>query len=276
MELWREVLSAEPLANDANNAVAQLIAETQSPDAAAQHLAEVHERFPYSTSLQQTRIIWLRSLGAAAVAPVARELVEQRPGNVWARVELALCLTRLGEPEEALKQANAALAIAPTATNAHSAAGMALRRLKRLDEARAAFRKAIEISVDFTPAMHELLETYSDIHDQREALAFIHQELVRQVIFGDGLIAYRQLATSVLEPEDLLASLLRNALASGGPICGMRGRPPPTIWPRSTGLMKHYRQRSRRPIDSLYCRAPGLILRMSAVCGEIQRNRSRR
>ncbi|HEX3356402.1 MAG TPA: tetratricopeptide repeat protein [Tepidisphaeraceae bacterium] len=213
LELWREVLSAEPLANDANNAVAQLIAETQSPDAAARHLAEVHERFPHSISLQQTRITWLRSLGAAAVTPVARELVEQRPGNVWARVELALCLTRLGEPEEALKQANAALALAPDAANAHNAAGQALRSLKRIDEARAAFRRAIEISIDFTAGMYSLFESYSDIAGQREAIAFIRQELVRQVIFGEGLIAFRQLASSVLEPDDLLASL-REALAA--------------------------------------------------------------
>ncbi len=213
LKMWREVLAAEPLAEDANSEVAHLIAQTKSSDAAAIHLAEVHARFPHNTMLQQLRITWLRARGDAAVVPVARELVEQRPGNVWARVELALHLTNLGQAEEALQHATAALAISPHAANAHNAAGQALHHLNRLEEARDAYRRAIAISVDFTPAINHYVDTYPDAEGRREALEFVRQELVRQVIFGEGIIAYRQLASAVVDPNEVL-NTLREAQAA--------------------------------------------------------------
>lgn len=207
LSLWRKVLDAEPLADDANQEVAQLIAQTQSPADAARHLAEVQDRFPHNTNLHRMRIRWLRAQGAAAVVPVVRELVERRPSLVWARIELSLKLSELGHGDEALDHAKAALAIAPHASAAHNASGEALCCLQRIDEAQEAFRQAIRISVDFIAAVNNLVNSYAEADGKRQALSFVHDELVRQVVFGDGIVAYYEQASAVLEPPVLLVRL---------------------------------------------------------------------
>ncbi len=96
LSLWRAVLEAEPLAPDANEEVAQLIAQTESTDAAAQHLAEVHARFPHNARLHQIRVIWLRTQGAAAVVPVVREQNHEALARLlWKNDEYAAALSRM-------------------------------------------------------------------------------------------------------------------------------------------------------------------------------------
>jgi tetratricopeptide (TPR) repeat protein len=204
---WNQVLETEPLASDANREVAQLIAQTQSPDAAAQHLAKVQERFPFNIELAQNRIIWLRSRGHAAVVEAAEEFVTKHPANVWGRVELSLSLAELGKNEQALAQAQAAINISPDAPNAHFARANALERMLQLDAAREAYRQALRISIDYSIAIQRLVESYSSNDQKVEALLFVHQEIMRQVVFGEGLLTYRNVAAPILDSDTLLAFL---------------------------------------------------------------------
>ena len=55
------------------------------------------------------------------------------------------------------------------------------------------------------------MDTSENVAERRDALAFIEGELVRQTIFGDGLLAYQSHARYTLEADELLASL-RKAL----------------------------------------------------------------
>src|SRR5207302_1181208 len=57
----------------------------------------------------------------------------------------------------------------------------------RVDEARESFRQAIQLSVDTDYAIGALMASCDTNAERREALAFVEQELIRQVIFGDAL-----------------------------------------------------------------------------------------
>jgi tetratricopeptide (TPR) repeat protein len=56
-------------------------------------------------------------------------------------------------------------------------------------------------------AIARLVRLCDTVPEQRAALQFIESELVRQTIFGDALLSYRDYASIVLNAEELLASL---------------------------------------------------------------------
>ncbi len=227
--LWRQVLAAEPMAVDAHRAVTQLVAETESVAAAVEHLRAACDRFPDNVDLQQHRIMWLREVGAEAVAAASAELVARRPGNVWARVELSLALGRTGRAAEAVAQAEAAVAVNANSPNAHFAAGRGLAQMDRLDEARGHFRRAVELSVNYVAALEALADAYPDEAGRREAVAFIGGQVSGQAHFGDGLLAFARMAVRTL-PADEVEAALRRAHAAR-----------PDLWTTSAALVRFHR-----------------------------------
>jgi tetratricopeptide (TPR) repeat protein len=213
LQLWRQVLEAQPLAIDAHTNVAKLTAETQSPAAALAHLKSACERFPQHFPLARLRIQYLRDEGAQATLPVIQALAVQRPSDAWTIRELALVLNAVRQSEEALIQAEKALQLEPNNPSSHHVHAVVLSKLNRTDEAAAAWRRAIIQSVDFQVAIDSLVESCHSPEQRRQAVQFVYQELVRQVTFGDGLLAYRNLAGQSLSHEELLAQL-REALAA--------------------------------------------------------------
>lgn len=233
---WRQVVEAEPLAVDAHRRYTQLLTETAGPAAASAHVQAAADRFPHHYGLQQVCIDWLRehehdlehtsaaisaaaSDGEAAAGNwsrcerVIRNLIGVHPADAWARRELGYCLVRQNRFDEALAEAETALALEPNNATSHFFVGLALSRLGRVADARAALRVAIERSVDYTWAANLLLETCDTPAERQEQLEFVRRELVRQTIFGDGLLNYRTLALDVLDGDAVL-SLLREALAA--------------------------------------------------------------
>lgn len=211
LQLWQQVLDVEPLALDANRAVAQLLAETVSRARALDHLEQACERFPHNYALHQLWIGWLREEGAARAEPVIRRLIAIHPVDGWARRELAICLSDQGRHEEAKAELALAYELEPNNTAYFAVLGQLCERTGRMAEAQEAYRQAIRLSVDNDYAIGRLIEICETLATRREALAFVESELIRQVIYGDGLLAYQQHAQYTLEPEELLASL-RKAL----------------------------------------------------------------
>src|SRR4029077_14097097 len=90
LDLWLEVLLAEPCAPDANRAVAKLLAETDRRSAALEHLARACEQFPHNYLFIHLRSEWRRDSGPAATEPAVRNLLEIHPADAWGHRELAL------------------------------------------------------------------------------------------------------------------------------------------------------------------------------------------
>jgi len=209
--LWQQVVEVEPLALDANRALTQRIAETEGRAAALAHLERICNRFPHHYALCQLWINWLRQEGPAAMEPVVRRLIDIHPADGWARRELALCLSDLGRLDEAFAELDVAYSLEPTNPSYFCIRGQLCERAGQRQEARKAYREAIRLSVDTDFAINRLMDISEGDAERREALAFIESELVRQTIFGDGLLAYQAHARYTLGPEELLASL-RKAL----------------------------------------------------------------
>jgi superkiller protein 3 len=66
------------------------------------------------------------------------------PGDFWLNFELALALHRRKDYDGAVRFNTAAVSILPNAAAAHSNLGLALAEQKKLDEAIACYRRAIE------------------------------------------------------------------------------------------------------------------------------------
>ncbi len=210
LALWREVLTEEPLFMEAQRAVTRLLAETQGRDVALAHLSATCARFEHHIGLHELWAEWARGESNAAVEPVLRRLLALHPEHAWAHRELASVCSSLHRPDEA----GASLAIAeqlePHVPSTAGVRAQVALEAGRLEEARDQARAALRLSVDYESAIHTLLAASPTFSEKKAAIAFIRDELIRQVVFGDGLLAFRTVAYEVIDPPELLA-ILRDA-----------------------------------------------------------------
>ncbi len=206
---WLQVADAEPLATDANQQVAQLLAETESPQAAIEYLRERIVRYPNSTRLRELLILQLAHDPSAAQAEL-QFLLKHDPTNDWAQRHCASVLLTLQHHEQALRASETACRLNPSQPENHFTRGQILARLGRVAEAVEAFRATLALSADHSSAIINLLAAASTSEERRAALLFVHQRLTQQVISGEGWLTLRALAKEVMTPEELL-TLLREA-----------------------------------------------------------------
>lgn len=205
--LWRELLDAEPLAPDAHRALSFRLAETQGHAAAVAHLRDAVERFPHFYPLHELLIAWLRDDGPAAVEPAVRRLLESHPTDPWARRELGGCLSEQRRHAEALTELELAAQLEPNNPSLYNVRGAVRAATGEVMGAAEDFRHAIRLAADNGYAIQQLLGLAVSRDERLAALAFVRAELERQVIFGDGLLAYREHAREDLAPGELLAQL---------------------------------------------------------------------
>jgi tetratricopeptide (TPR) repeat protein len=204
---WQQVLEAEPLAVDAHRGVARLLAETKGPSAALAHVRAAAERFPHHAGIHQVWLDWVRDEDAAVAVEVARRLVAVDPSDGWARRELALQLSRAGAAKEAFAEAEAGRRLEPSNSYSHSVLGELHAHAGRIDQARAAFRLAVRMSVDNTFAIGALMDLAPGPEERRREVLFVRDELGRQATFGDGVLAWRDQARATLPGAELLETL---------------------------------------------------------------------
>lgn len=211
--LWRQLLAEEPLALDAHRSVTRLLAETESRAAALAHLRETCARFAHHVPLHRLWVEWAHGEGHAEVGRVLRLLLALDGDDAWARRELALVLAGQRRFDEALVELEAAAAVEPHAPATHATRGRVLLQAGNHAAAQESCRTALRLAIDEAAPLNDLIQASRTLEEKRAALAFLREELIRQVVFGDGLLAYREAAFSLLDPPELLAAL-REALAA--------------------------------------------------------------
>jgi cellulose synthase operon protein C len=213
LKLWKQVLELQPMLIEAHARVAQLTAETEGNAAALEHLARAAERFPHYYPLHELWITWLREEPFAVREPAIRHLLDVNPDNAWAHREYALWLSDEKRFAEAWAEAEIAGKLEPSNVSFYLLRGDLYRSQNQPERAREEYKRAVELSVDNDYAISSLLSLCTKTNERREALRFIRDELVAQVIVGDGLLTFRQFAVEVLDADELL-TILREANAA--------------------------------------------------------------
>ncbi|MCP4039695.1 MAG: tetratricopeptide repeat protein, partial [bacterium] len=207
LDYWRQVHEAEPLAPDANDMVATLLADVEGREAAVEFVRAAVEQYPHSYSLRQTLIEWLRHDDPAVEETALREMIELHPVDPWGRRELALVLGRQGRWEEAEEESELAGRLEPSNPLVDYVRGRAAAARGDIDAAKAALRDSICKSVDYEQAIAELMRVCDTKAERVEQLQFIRQQHTEQVIHGDGLLLYREYAATAFDPEQVLEHL---------------------------------------------------------------------
>ncbi|MBA4019565.1 MAG: hypothetical protein C0483_20570 [Pirellula sp.] len=207
LAVWRELHAQDPQSLDAVGSITRLLNELDGQDAGFTFLRALVERFPHNVALLQTAAEFLRDDHPAEAERLVRRLVEFNPVDPWARRETAVVLTIQRRFAEALDEIDAAVPLEPTSTFAHSIRGRILEQLARLPEAEAAYRRALELSIDNEAAFDGLLRTRHDHAQRKAALEFLYAQLVAQTTYGEGLLSYATHASNVFPPEQVLAQL---------------------------------------------------------------------
>jgi tetratricopeptide (TPR) repeat protein len=207
LSLWLEVVASEPLDLAAQRSVAQLLAETRGRDAAIAHLRALVERFPHHQELNELLVGWLDEEPLPVQEEALRQLIAISPANAWAQRQLAWILGKQQGFIDARAQIELARALAPNAVALHSTEGHIEFMAGRLPEARAAFREALRRDVDSDFAIGRLMEACGSLEERRAELAFVLEEMKRQVVRGDSLLNFQRLAHDTLEPEALAQEL---------------------------------------------------------------------
>ena len=225
---WEAVLQQEPLAMDAYRACAQMVAETESTDAAVEYLEEARQRYPHFYPLHELLVEWLRHAAHPKTVPVLTNLIEADPTNQWAVNELALEKLRLGDLEAARETAEKAVALAPLRASAHAILGGVLSALGEKKAARESLERSIRISVDQPQAMDWLLDATANREEREEILAFLKSELVSQVTMGEALVSFYRVAYPHVAPEKMLETLQE------------ANKERPDLWQSWSMLTEHY------------------------------------
>lgn len=204
---WRQVAERQPVARDAQEMIAKLLSDTEGRHAALEHLRELVGQQPHNCSFRQLFIEWLRDDGSAQVEEAVRAYLELQPDDAWARRELAVALCTQGRMDAALEEANIAVQLEPSFAPGYFIRGDVHEQSGRIEAAREDYRESIRRSVDFDRSIRALIAVSRKKSERDEELRFIYDQFVKQPIFGDGLLAWWEVASGRLEASEILESL---------------------------------------------------------------------
>jgi tetratricopeptide (TPR) repeat protein len=207
-----EAAGIEPLDSDLQRQAARLRREIAGPAAALAALRSLVERFRHHQGLNELLVEFLEDGPLEEREQALRRLLELHPSNAWAWRELAWILglaQRYAEAREAVEHARA---LAPHSGALYRISGQLYAREGKLDQARAEYRRAVEISGDDDYAIRRLVESCATLAERRAQLEFVAAELKRQVLYGDGVLTFQAVANAALQPQEVL-DLLENAHA---------------------------------------------------------------
>jgi tetratricopeptide (TPR) repeat protein len=226
LKLWQEVAELDPLNVNAARHVAQGLTETSSEAEALAFLRARVAQFPHNLALHRLLVEWSRN-DARALEQAVRAMIEVDPVDAWAHRELALALMSQQRYQEALPEAELAQKLEPNHCGSYNVLAKLYTETNQTDAAKAAYRQAIKLSVDSDYAIAKLIELSHSAAERRAALQFVQEELIRQVTFGDGLLAFREHARGTLDAEEL-RDVLQSALQAR-----------PDLWHAWSALVLH-------------------------------------
>jgi len=236
LQEWREIAEADPLNDEARTAITSIVADVRGPDAAREYLRECIQRFPHNVTLHQQLLARLSyDTDLEESEQLARRIKELAPAMAWAPRELALILGRHYRFDEAFAELQHARRLDPQSPRNHSTEGYLHLRAGANEKARKSFSEAIRLEVDDDYSIAALLESCITPEQRRDSLRFVEEEMVRQVMFGDGILMWARRATGVLTHDEILEALRRAHAAR------------PDLWHAWSALVNNLAEADRLP-----------------------------
>ncbi|MGE3636490.1 MAG: tetratricopeptide repeat protein, partial [Sandaracinaceae bacterium] len=186
---------------------AELVMVREGPTAALAYWESVVDAHPHEPSFLHQLCTQLRTVDDERERGLLQRRLDENREDAWARRELALVLLRLQDDAAALAQADEAIARAPYDPTNHWARGVVLDAMGRDDDARAAHRRAIELSSDAVYSIQALahLGTAAQV---RESARWVLERLSERPGSGVGIAEAFQLSRG-LDHEERSAALQR-------------------------------------------------------------------
>lgn len=211
LALYREILALQPNNHRAIVDITGLLARLQSPEAAIAFIDGYLDASPFNRWLMREKLDQVERLPCIRQEVHLAAMSERHPDDIYLLSARARVLLDAGSVEEALALTARAISIDSDEAWLHIRHGEALVAANRLEEAREAYRRAIALRVDADGVFEALVSTWPTFEGRREALAFIHGELMRQVSFGNGILEFQQIARRYLEDAQV-AQFLEDAV----------------------------------------------------------------
>ena len=177
---FRRAIAVEPRNFEAHNAIAGILltAPNQLRTAEA-HIHHALENNPKYTPALNNLALLLQARGRPEEAlKEARAAVSLAPRHASMQVTLGAILLELGEAEEAEKILREAVALAPEDSTAHVNLGAALNYVGMRAEAEAEFERALELDPENTQSLNNLALICSSQGRQDEAAALLQRVLI--------------------------------------------------------------------------------------------------
>ncbi len=201
---WREVHQLQPLSTAAHDAIADLIEQTEGPQAVvafAESLIAAYPAYRFAHGLL-ARIT--RDLAPEQHERAVRRFLEVVPNDAWAHRELAEHLAMNTRFDEAIAEAEKARAIAPSDPSSVSVLGRTLLLAGRTEDARARFNEALEIFADDPTAIRLLASTASDAREREKLYRELFDVILRRSPYGEGIRIWYDCAVSFIAAETML------------------------------------------------------------------------
>ncbi len=173
-------LSLAPENADANQLLAQIYLETNQTNRATEALSRFITHSPDSkTAIDEVVLTLMREADRARSLAIMENLANKHSDEIEIKVAQARMALSLGEREEALKQANAALVLDPNNGSALLVKAQALGAMGKPEEGIAAIRKALdadEPNLELRLGFAQLLVDAGRHDDASEQLEVIYQQ----------------------------------------------------------------------------------------------------
>jgi tetratricopeptide (TPR) repeat protein len=207
IQCLEKILQLEPLNTKANRSIMRLLIESGDRVKANDFIAQQLKKYPENSMLLELYIDWLDKGDYKAHVSGYEQFIQYHPMNAWGYRGLSDALCNLEMYDQALTAAEEAIAVANNSSASHYYHGRVLFAKQQPEAARQSFRKAIELSCDYTYAYSLLLQCGFNHQTQQEDLRFIYEQLMAQVSYGDGLLEYQKIAGQFFSFEEIIQFL---------------------------------------------------------------------
>ncbi len=203
VESMRDLLTHEPLVADNHRLLAGLIADTEGRDVATRYFAELAHRYPDHYGVAKLAAEFVYANPDTGPIRVTNQLLELCPHDAWAHRQLAMLYADRKDHHAALHAIQKAAESEPTHPSHYAVLAHVHRRADRVDEALEAFRDGLKRFPDHELAIYEMVQVSRGLKEKKATLRFIAEQLHATPHTGDGLLAYFNQASELIdEPEE--------------------------------------------------------------------------